>query len=154
MNVQEAMSIAQNMKNHFKAFEKFDEFMKFVASSESRVSELESQAAKLSKEVQATAIAKEKVQADHQKMVLETAAKADKHMSKLISDADAKHEELQNTLSDLTTEINDKRDEIEKLVEEHSQKVNAQHDEIESLTTTIADLKSELTKLRDKVSAL
>lgn len=154
MNIQEAMSVAQQWKNHVKAFEKIDEVIQFLSVAEARTKELEQQRDRLNKEIVSLSEAKAKIETDHNQMVLDTQVKSDEHLTRLTELNERKKTELESRLEQITAEVQAKKDELDTLQIEFENTKKENQNTIELLTDKITSLKSELSGLREKVASL
>ena len=152
MEINEALNVAKQLKNNFKAFEKLDEFVKEIASMQGRSKDLAAKKEKLEAEVKSLDERRAKAEEETKASMAAWRNSADEEIrksSERAAKAKADLDQLEARFAARTKEFNDSISNLEK---DHQKKMAAFEQEENAAKGKIESAKREFENLRAKLA--
>ena len=150
MNINEALNIAKQLKNHYKAFERIDKFIKTGAAVQIFLKEGLVQKANLEQELATLKEEKEKASKSFISMRKTRLSQIETETKKLSEGYSNRADELNKEIKALETKREKARLETEEVEKEHVEKMEAMEKERKDAQRRLDEIKGEIAQIQEK----
>ena len=148
MELNEALNVATQMKNHYKAFEKIKEVIEIAVSMEANKGDLNKMIQKLNNEIELLKKEKSSLSIENLEMVRTDAARRQEKENTFINDFKKFNEDLDKKKKQLTNDYDALKFNKESEIKEFNKTIKSLEEEKKTKESLITSLNSEISRLK------
>ena len=150
MNINEALNIAKQLKNHYRAFERIDKLLKEAVAVQIFMKEGLVQKASLEQEIATLKEERDKASKSFISMRKEKISQIEAKTKKLLEEYSNRSDEISKEIEALETKREEARLETEKVEKEYVEKMEAMEKEREEAQKRLDEIKGEIAQIQEK----
>ena len=150
MNINEALNICKQLKNHYRAFERIDKLIKEGAAVQTFLKEGLVQKANMEQEIVTLTQERDETSKSLISMRKEKISQIEAKTKKLLEEYSNRSDEINKEIEVLETKREETRLETEKVEKEHVEKMEAMEKEREEAQRRLEEIKGEIAQIQEK----
>lgn len=151
MDINEALNIAKQLKNHYRVFERIDKLLKEVAAVQIFMKEGLVQKANLEQEIAALTEEKDETSKALISMRKKKTSQIEAETKKLLEEYSNRSDEINKEIEALETKREEAMLETEKVEKEHVEKMEAMEKEREEAQRRFEEIKGKIAQIRERL---